>query len=74
MITTYKSAGAGLTEVEELEPGCWISAIAPTEAEISKLENELSIDRDFIRSALDEKSPRVSRMMRVRHLSSLTTR
>ena len=54
MITTYKSAGAGLTEVEELEPGCWISAIAPTEAEISKLENELSIDRDFIRSALDE--------------------
>ena len=54
MITTYRSAGAGMTEVEELEPGCWISAIAPTEAEISKLETELSVDRDFIRSALDE--------------------
>jgi magnesium transporter len=54
MITTYRSAGAGMAEVEEFEPGCWISAIAPTEAEISKLETELSIDRDFIRSALDE--------------------
>ncbi|MBQ9484142.1 MAG: magnesium transporter CorA family protein [Ruminiclostridium sp.] len=54
MITTYRSAGAGMTEVEEIEPGCWISAIAPTEAEISKLETELSVDRDFIRSALDE--------------------
>ena len=57
MINTYRSAGAGISEVEEFEPGCWISAVAPTEAEISKLETELSIDRDFIRSA----SPPVSR-------------
>ena len=54
MINTYRSAGVGMTEVEELEPGCWISAVAPTEAEISKLESELDVDRDFIRSALDE--------------------
>ncbi len=54
MINTYRSAGTGMSEVEDFEPGCWISAVAPTEAEISKLESELSIDRDFVRSALDE--------------------
>ena len=54
MINTYKSSGTAMTEVEEFDPGCWISAVAPTEAEISKLESELSVDRDFIRSALDE--------------------
>lgn len=43
-----------MTTVDEIQPGCWISAVAPTEAEISKLETELSVDRDFIRSALDE--------------------
>ena len=55
MLRFYKTMdGGGMTEIEELETGCWISAIAPTEAEISKLETELNIDRDFIRSALDE--------------------
>ncbi len=54
MINIYRSAETGITEVDELEPGCWVSAIAPTEAEVSKLETELSVDRDFIRSALDE--------------------
>ncbi len=43
-----------MTEINEFEAGSWISAVAPTEAEISQLENELSIDRGFIRSALDE--------------------
>ncbi|MGN0589804.1 MAG: magnesium transporter CorA family protein [Ruminiclostridium sp.] len=55
MLKFYKTIdGGSMTEIEELETGCWISAIAPTEAEISKLETELNIDRDFIRSALDE--------------------
>lgn len=54
MLTFYKTAGSRLEELKELEAGCWISAIAPTEAEISMLEDDLGIDRDFIRSALDE--------------------
>lgn len=54
MLTFYKTIDGSMTETEELETGCWISAVAPTEAEISKLETELNIDRDFIRSALDE--------------------
>lgn len=54
MITTFRSTEAGMTEVQDFDAGCWISAVAPTEAEISKLVTELSVDRDFIRSALDE--------------------
>ena len=54
MINIYRSSGTGMTEINEFEAGSWISAVAPTEAEISQLENELSIDRGFIRSALDE--------------------
>lgn len=54
MLTFYKTVGSGLEELAELEAGCWISAIAPTEAEISMLEDDLGIDRDFLRSALDE--------------------
>jgi len=54
MLKIYKTIENAIEETENLEAGCWISAIAPTEAEISKLENELGIDRDYIRSALDE--------------------
>lgn len=54
MLRIYKTTESGMSEVEDFEPGCWISAVAPTEAEISRLETELNIDRDFIRSALDE--------------------
>ncbi|MCM1333525.1 MAG: magnesium transporter CorA family protein [Bacteroides sp.] len=54
MLTFYKTVGNGLEELAELEAGCWISAVAPTEAEISMLEDDLGIDRDFLRSALDE--------------------
>ncbi len=54
MLRIYKTIENTIEETENLEAGCWISAIAPTEAEISKLENDLGIDRDYIRSALDE--------------------
>lgn len=54
MIKFYKTEGNTITETEALEAGCWVSAIAPTESEISMLESELNIDRDFVRSALDE--------------------
>ena len=54
MLKIYKTIENTITETDVLEAGCWISAIAPTEAEISKLETELQIDRDYIRSALDE--------------------
>ena len=54
MLNFYITEGNVIKEIEEIRSGCWVSAIAPTESEISKLEKELGIDRDFIRSALDE--------------------
>ena len=54
MLKFYKTDSSTIVEVDTLEAGCWVSAVAPTESEISLLENELNIDRDFIRSALDE--------------------
>ncbi|MCM1488803.1 MAG: magnesium transporter CorA family protein [Firmicutes bacterium] len=54
MLKFYKTEGSAITEIEALEVGCWVSAVAPTESEISMLETELGVDRDFIRSALDE--------------------
>ncbi|MDR0821887.1 MAG: magnesium transporter CorA family protein, partial [Oscillospiraceae bacterium] len=54
MLKYYKTVNNRLEELDDIEDGCWIEATAPTEAEISKLEHELSVDRDFIRAALDE--------------------
>lgn len=54
MLRIYKTIENTIEETDTLEAGCWISAVAPTEAEISKLQNDLGIDRDYIRSALDE--------------------
>lgn len=54
MLKFYKTEGNAIAEIESLEVGCWVSAVAPTESEISLLETELGVDRDFIRSALDE--------------------
>ncbi|MBD5116809.1 MAG: magnesium transporter CorA family protein [Ruminococcaceae bacterium] len=54
MLKYYKTEGNTIVESEALEAGCWVSAVAPTESEISLLETELGVDRDFIRSALDE--------------------
>lgn len=54
MLKFYKTVSNTIVEIEEMEPGCWVSAVAPTETEISALQNELKLDRDFISSALDE--------------------
>lgn len=54
MLKFYRTENNTIIEIPEIESGCWVSAVAPTESEISKLETELSLDRDFIRSALDE--------------------
>jgi magnesium transporter len=54
MLKFYKTLNNSIVEIEEAEPGCWISAVSPTETEISTLQNDFNIERDFIRSALDE--------------------
>ncbi len=57
VIEFYRSIEGKVCHIEEYEQGCWVSVISPTETEISRLEEDLKIDRDYIRAALDEEEP-----------------
>ncbi|MDE7360866.1 MAG: magnesium transporter CorA family protein [Oscillospiraceae bacterium] len=57
MVKYYRSIEGKIKELEAAEPGCWISLVDPTETEISDIEDDMNIDRDYIRAALDEEEP-----------------
>lgn len=57
MVNYFRTIEGKVTEIENIEAGCWISLTDPTETEISDIEEDLSIDRDYIRAALDEEEP-----------------
>ncbi len=57
MIKYYKSIEGKLCEIENVETGTWISVVNPDETEISYLEEDMGIDRDYVRAALDEEEP-----------------
>ena len=47
-------------EIEEIQDDCWVDLYSPTEAEIAKVETELSIPQEFLRYPLDEEErPRI---------------
>lgn len=54
MVKYYKNIDGKLCGCEFPETGCWICLTNPSETEISDLEEDLNIDRDYIRAALDE--------------------
>lgn len=54
MLSYYKTISGNVAKIDAMEEGCWISAVAPTEAEISRLVNEYGLDLGFVRSSLDE--------------------
>lgn len=57
MVNYYRTIEGKLTEIENIEPGCWIALTDPTETEISDIEEDMHIERDYIRAALDEEEP-----------------
>ncbi|MDE6728664.1 MAG: magnesium transporter CorA family protein [Oscillospiraceae bacterium] len=57
MVNYYRSIEGKIIEIDNIEAGCWISLTDPTETEISNIEEDLQIDRDYIRAALDEEEP-----------------
>lgn len=57
LVNYYRSIEGKICELEKPEAGCWISLINPTETEISDIEDDMGIDRDYIRAALDEEEP-----------------
>lgn len=57
MVNYYRSIEGRLVEIENVEPGCWVCVTGPTETEISDIEEEFNVERDYIRAALDEEEP-----------------
>lgn len=57
MISYYVNAENRLKKVEEACPDSWIYVTNPTETEISELEEDMNVERDYIRAALDEEEP-----------------
>ena len=57
LVKYYRSIENRLCEVEDVTAGTWTSVINPTETEISDIEEDMGIDRDYIRAALDEEEP-----------------
>lgn len=54
MLNFYKTIDNRVKQIEALEEGCWVCAIRPTEQEVSYLVNDLGLEQDFVRAALDE--------------------
>lgn len=57
MVNYYKNVEGKIVETPEIEPNCWIALTNPTETEISDIEEDMHIERDYIRAALDEEEP-----------------
>jgi len=61
MITIFKTTEHGLETVNELTPGCWISAVDPTPDEIACLQ-QWGFQHDFITPPLDvDEMPRTEK-------------
>lgn len=54
MLDIFKTIDDTLFTLEEIEDGAWINLVDPTANEIDFIEQELGVDKDFLRAALDE--------------------
>lgn len=54
MISIYQSEDGKVTEKNEMLPGTWIHLCEPEEDEIQQVCDQLHLDPDFVRAALDE--------------------
>lgn len=54
MLNIFKTIDETLFTLDEIEDGAWISLVDPTPEELDFIEEKLSIERDFLKAALDE--------------------
>jgi magnesium transporter len=54
MITYYKTIGDTVKKCKFPESGCWVSCSVPTPEEIEYISNEFKINKELMKSALDE--------------------
>ncbi len=53
MIRYYLTEDEKLNRLERPESGCWVSIVAPTEAELTEISGRYQLDSDALRAALD---------------------
>ncbi len=53
MVKYYLSRNNRLEQIESQAPACWISMIAPTEAELRQTSKEFDLDIDVLKAAMD---------------------
>ena len=54
MITYYKTINGRMEKLSEYEKDCWVNCIEPTETEMDRLVDELNVEPEILRAALDE--------------------
>ena len=54
MITYFKTISNCICKIDEFEAGCWVNVIAPTQDEITLLQNKFNIEPEHFLSSLDE--------------------
>ena len=55
MLSIYSSAeNRQLTKLENIEPGCWINMIDPSDEELIFVSKKANVPMDFLKAALDE--------------------
>ncbi|PYG90220.1 magnesium transporter [Ruminiclostridium sufflavum DSM 19573] len=54
MIEIFKSANGEIVRSDAFEEGVWVNLVNPSEEEINKVSNALSVETDFLKAALDE--------------------
>lgn len=62
MIEIYKTfeMQKELVKIDQIERGCWVNIVAPTEEELNYIQNSLNILPNFLRDPLDEEEkPRI---------------
>jgi len=62
MMEIFKSSenGQELYSIENIEKGCWINLVAPTEDEMNRIQSSLGVSSNFLRDPLDEEEkPRI---------------
>ena len=53
MLNIYKTIQDRMTQLDQIEDGCWINLVAPSEEELSIVTNTLNVEPTFLRAALD---------------------
>jgi magnesium transporter len=54
MLNIFKTVDKNLFKLEKIEDDAWISLVNPSEEEIDFVKEQLNIEMDFLRAALDE--------------------